>query len=342
MIRKEVVNDGGDECSYPDGGAYRNGTPVTSVRPVDPFCLPPRSVISFSGGRTSGLMLRRVLDAFGGKLPEDRKVIFCNTGKEREETLEFVDRCSRHWDVKITWLEYRWEPGRHYFVEVDYATASRKGEPFEMVIAARGGILPNVMMRFCTAEMKMRTSNRFVRQSLGWAEYFNAIGLRFDEPKRVKKMSQKREVIIEAGLFGDEKKIIRASDALPGESPRFPLSEAGHTLEDVMAFWGEQSFDLELNQDEGNCDLCFLKGVNKILKIVADRPESADWWAAQEAKAAQGRTRNASVERFRMDRPGYQELALIATGKDSGPGWLWADQGNDGSCGELDECRCTD
>ena len=61
----------------------------------NPFLLPPQSVLSFSGGRTSGFMLRRTLNAFGGKLPSDRKVIFCNTGKEREETLEFVERCSQ-------------------------------------------------------------------------------------------------------------------------------------------------------------------------------------------------------------------------------------------------------
>lgn len=43
---------------------------------TDPFLLPPHSVISFSGGRTSGMLLRRVLDAFGGTLPPDRVVIF--------------------------------------------------------------------------------------------------------------------------------------------------------------------------------------------------------------------------------------------------------------------------
>ena len=65
-------------------------------------------------------------------------------GLETNQTLDFIERCSVEWSVPITWVEYRYEgrpmptldvqdrpkrmPGRHYFVEVDYATASRCGE----------------------------------------------------------------------------------------------------------------------------------------------------------------------------------------------------------------------
>lgn len=326
----------------------------------NPYRIPEPFVISFSGGRTSGYMLRKILNAYDGKLPERGKVIFCNTGKEREETLEFVERCSQRWGVEIIWLEYRWEPGRHYFVVVNYATASRKGEPFEMVIEARGGILPNVMMRFCTAEMKIRTNNRYVRQTLGWDEYYNAIGFRSDEPKRVAKMQRKAVTTYTATLWDDWiiKETSRSTDLPPGEKPVFPLFDADANLESVMDFWLENrggydlnywlkmpfakrpGFDLELSQAAGNCDLCFLKGSAKILRLMAERPESAQWWIDREA-AAQGRCRNKSVENFRMDRPPYADLLAIAQGKDAGPGWLWADK-QDGSCGEIDECRCTD
>ena len=61
----------------------------------DPFLCDGPTVVSFSGGRTSGLMLRRVLDAHGGTLPEDVHVVFTNTGKERPETLAFVAECAR-------------------------------------------------------------------------------------------------------------------------------------------------------------------------------------------------------------------------------------------------------
>lgn len=58
-------------------------------------------VVSFSGGRTSGLMLRRMLDS-----GEDFITCFENTGKEREETLQFVHEVERSWRVPIVWLEY--------------------------------------------------------------------------------------------------------------------------------------------------------------------------------------------------------------------------------------------
>ena len=302
----------------------------------NPFLLPPRSVISFSGGRTSGLMLRRILDAFGGKLPDDRKVIFCNTGKEREETLVFIDECSQRWGVPITWLEYRWA-GKHDLTEVGYSNASRAGEPFIDAIRARN-YLPNPVARFCTVELKMLTLNRYVRQGLGWETYTNAVGLRADESKRVAKAT--KPVVMEqyAELFvGGQKRRIK-SGRPTGESVCFPLHSAGVTLDDVAEFWSGSDFDLQLTQDEGNCDLCFLKGAAKIIKIMRDRPDLAKWWIEAEtlieSKSGKGT--------FRSDRPRYSELQLIATDQQPGPGWLWSDNGNNGSCGEIDECRCTD
>ena len=52
---------------------------------TDPFLIEGSAVISFSGGRTSGYMLRRILDV---GLQPDVHVLFTNTGKERPETLE--------------------------------------------------------------------------------------------------------------------------------------------------------------------------------------------------------------------------------------------------------------
>lgn len=50
---------------------------------MDPFRLDGPAIINVSGGRTSALMLRRILDAHGGALPGDAHAVFQNTGKER-------------------------------------------------------------------------------------------------------------------------------------------------------------------------------------------------------------------------------------------------------------------
>lgn len=181
----------------------------------DPFKIEGPAVISFSWGRTSGLMLYRILQSHGGTLPADVKVVFCNTGKERPETLDFVERCSAEWGVPMVWLEYRYDGANydapkpravegHSFAVVDYATASRNGEPFADVLTAfaefrkanaKDPVLPNVAQRFCTVEMKMRTLQRWGWEYLGWGDaWLNAVGLRADEPQRVAKARQSKRL----------------------------------------------------------------------------------------------------------------------------------------------------
>ena len=292
----------------------------------NPYLLETPAVVSFSGGRTSGMMLYNIIQAFGGQLPDDVKVIFNNTGKERPETLQFVEECSWQWGVGITWLEYRYEgsamespsgekrktPGKHTFVQVDYGSASRNGKPFEQIIRARN-MLPNVMARFCTVELKIRTSNRYLK-SIGWnAGYTNAIGLRADEPHRVAKL--------------------KGTNRHNREEPVAPLYEAGVTLADVDAFWQAHPFKLHLEPHEGNCDLCFLKGAGKIRNIIQDRPDLADWWIDAETWIEGGRS---GTDRFRNDRPRYRVQLEMA----QRPGLF------DNNPNEADElsiaCHCTD
>ena len=55
-------------------------------------------IASFSGGRSSAMMVSQ-MDL------SDALVVFCNTGKEMPETLEFVRDCEKHWGVTIIGLE---------------------------------------------------------------------------------------------------------------------------------------------------------------------------------------------------------------------------------------------
>lgn len=278
-----------------------------------PYRLDTPFVVSFSGGRTSGYMLRHILDAFDGRMPDESAVVFCNTGKEREETLEFVERCSQRWDVPIVWLEFA-RLAQHKFIMVDFATASRKGEPFDGITDAKQ-MLPNTVMRYCTQWLKIKPSNRYARHVRVWGKtgYTNAIGLRADERRRV------------ARLHADPK-------STPGEEPTAPLAAAGATLADVTAFWKAQPFDLELAPHEGNCDLCFLKRTGDIANILREHPEFADWWIEKEERF-KGKTRRFEAARFRKDRPGYAAMLAQVQAQ---PQFAWPDDER------LPECRCTD
>lgn len=233
---------------------------------ADPFIIDGPTLWSFSGGRTSAYMLWRALQAYGGKLPDDHVVAFANTGKEREETLRFVYECGSRWGVDIAWLEFltRSGPSADRYERVSFNSASRSGEPFARLIAAKS-FTPNSMMRFCTEEMKVNTIRHFVQSELGWSAWTNVVGLRHDEGHRVMKALARNH---------------------EGKSPwrsAVPLANAKVTARDVKAFWEAQPFDLGLRSYEGNCDLCFLKGRGSIKAIMREQPGAADWWIAQEA-----------------------------------------------------------
>ena len=106
------------------------------------FHLELPAVVACSGGRTSGFMLRRILDAHGGQ-PDDLKVVFCNTGLEHAATYEFLREMAGRWDVAIDWIEYTLDDvGEHDFKAVNFETAARDGEPFTQLIEKKG-YLPN-------------------------------------------------------------------------------------------------------------------------------------------------------------------------------------------------------
>jgi 3'-phosphoadenosine 5'-phosphosulfate sulfotransferase (PAPS reductase)/FAD synthetase len=255
---------------------------------TSPFRLHEPCIVGCSGGRTSGYHLRRVLDEYGGELPPTVRVCFANTGKEREETLVFVDRISKEWGVEIAWLEYRSEYPKHGFALVDFETASRNGQPFDEMLDHKARfrretkgdppVLPNPAQRMCTGQLKMNTIKRFAYAAFGIdrpSHYNVALSLRHDEPHRIEKAMARGN---ECGV------------------PCFPLDDARIVAADVLAFWKRQSFDLEIKSYQGNCDLCFMKKPDRIDRILRAEPERADWWIQREKRT--GKT-------FRQDRMNY-------------------------------------
>ena len=247
------------------------------------------TLISFSGGRTSGYMLYKIIEAYDGVLPDDVHVLFANTGKEMPETLDFINDCAVNWNVNVRWLEVDIHNERPIYrtKEVTYETASRNGEPFAALIR-RKKMLPNVMMRICTEQMKVNVMKRFMQEQ-NYKHWANVIGLRYDEPKRVTKQRKQNE-------SGKNK-----------WTSLVPLYDNKVMIEDVSNFWENNAFDLKLpnhngKTQAGNCDLCFLKGTRTLVNILQERPRLADWWIEQETQA------NATFSKLR----GYEDLVEMA------------------------------
>ena len=238
-------------------------------------------VIHFSGGKTSGYMLAHILDAHGGNLPQNAEVVFTNTGKEVEQTYEFIRDFERETGCPITWLEYWYDKqakgGRgnpkHKHKQVSFETAARNGEPFIDLVDVRK-YLPNVVSRICTATLKVETCEYYVKRELGIKEWIDIIGFRYDEPKRWWKETMQTE---ETGRNG---KCIN-------KDRKLPLVEAGVTKQDVEKYWQDFSWRLRMDSNFGNCDLCFLKGKKKLVHIIRKNPSAADWWIERERERDQ-------------------------------------------------------
>jgi 3'-phosphoadenosine 5'-phosphosulfate sulfotransferase (PAPS reductase)/FAD synthetase len=215
-------------------------------------------LISFSGGRTSAFMTWWLLKNMKHKY--DMIVVFANTGREREETLEFVNKCDIEFGFNTVWVEafvHNQSGKGTTHIVTNFNNAERNGQPFEDVIFKYG--IPNQNAPHCSRELKKQPIMSYAR-SIGWKKYKTALGIRSDEPKRLNWESKRKNNLVYFAEF------------------------LNVTKTDVNKFWAEQLFDLNLKSFEGNCDLCWKKGLRKLMTIVKDKPELADWWREMEQK----------------------------------------------------------
>jgi len=224
-------------------------------------------LISFSGGRTSAYMTWWLLNEWKDRDQYEIIVVFANTGKEVEGTLFFVDECENEWGIDIIWVEAKCkdENGIPFSKKgwqvkhkvVTYETASRKGEPFEEMLSLLG--IPSTNAPFCSTQLKKDAIESYAA-SIGWDDYQIAIGLRFDEPKRVSEERANTNLIYP---FVDLKPIMKI---------------------DVIIWWLKQSFDLNIHPDDGNCDNCWKKDELRLVRNMVRKPGSFLWWEEQVEK----------------------------------------------------------
>lgn len=216
-------------------------------------------VCTFSGGRTSAFMAKFINES--EKYNDfDKAFVFANTGKENEETLKFIDKCSKEWSLNIIWLEAKINnkkgKGTNFKI-VNFKTASRKGEPFEEMLQSYS--MPNNFASNCTRELKVIPINKYIK-TLGYKNVITAMGIRYDERHR-KSLNAKEQNII------------------------YPLCDDVKADNNFIRNWWErQSFDLILKDYQGNCDLCFKKSTRKKLTLIKENKNIANWWLDMENK----------------------------------------------------------
>jgi hypothetical protein len=206
----------------------------------------PKLNISFSGGRTSGYMTKLLLDNWSDRY--EFIVTFANTGLEHPKTLEFVRNCDKVFGFNTVWLEGVVHPGEKKattYKIVTFETADREGAVFEEAIKKYG--IPNVAFPYCTRELKLNPMNSYRRQR-GSEKSPVAIGIRADERRRVAKSATENHII-------------------------YPLVDTWPTdKQDVLDWWQDQPFDLEIDEFEGNCLGCYKKSVSKLFRQIERDP----------------------------------------------------------------------
>src|SRR3990167_328889 len=214
--------------------------------------------VMFSGGRTSGYMCwwlkKHKSDEYSFVF------MFANTGQEHEKTLEFVDKCDKRLGLNLVWLEavvHHGERKGSTHKIVTYETASRNGEPFEQVILSYG--IPNKSWPNCNRELKIHPANSYMR-SLGFkTNHVRAIGIRSDEIDRMNLDAIKRGEII------------------------YPLIKWHPvTKSEVLHWWAEQGFDLDLPEHLGNCITCWKKSDRKLMTIAKQEPKRFNFFRSME------------------------------------------------------------
>ena len=122
-------------------------------------------------------------------------------------------------------------------------------------------------------------------------DYVSCLGIRGDERGRIAKIKDRIDRAQEA-------KGQRLFNQPRGEIIFAPLADDDVTQQQVIDFWKEQNFDLELSGVGlfSNCVYCPLKGKAKLLKIAQEEirnkstqsigltPETIDWWINIEKK----------------------------------------------------------
>lgn len=217
----------------------------------------PKIYISFSGGRTSAVMTKRLWEEV--RDTHEAVIIFANTGCEHPATLDFVFQCECAFDWPVAWVEAVVDPRRGKGVGhklVNYQTASRNGEPFADVVAKYG--IFNQTNPACTNRTKIDPIQSLLRE-LGyrWGRGLNhqvAIGIRADEFDRM------------------------SAYAMQNRGAIYPMVKWGMTKADVgreIKTWG---FDLRIPGDHyGNCTWCWKKSLRKHLTLALESPEVFDF-----------------------------------------------------------------
>lgn len=207
------------------------------------------NIVSFSGGRASAYLVH---------LMEQKRIndnwnvhyVFMDTGAEHYKTYDFIRECVEHFNIDLVCIK----PVIHEQLGTGttYKEVSINEIGYDLSMwndmTNKYGNPYNPLGGFCTDRLKTTIYKKYIKQfdtPVTW------LGMRIDEPRRLK---GKKGIKYLAEISAMDKT-------------------------DIIGWWRQQPFDLEIEEHLGNCVFCIKKGVNKIALAIKDEPEMAQDWA---------------------------------------------------------------
>ena len=207
-----------------------------------------KHIVSFSGGRTSAY-LAHLLKQKQINEGWDVEYVFMDTGAEHPKTYDFIRNCVDHFDIDLVCIR----PVIHEELGVgttykevpieslkwDLSVWDQMTNKYGNPYAPLGG--------FCTDRLKTTIYKKYIKQ--------------FDETTTW------------IGIRADEKRRLKAREGVRYLAEISPMDKI-----DIIGWWRQMPFDLEIEEHLGNCVFCIKKGVNKVALAIKDEPELAKEW----------------------------------------------------------------
>lgn len=202
-----------------------------------------KNIVSLSGGRTSAYLAHIMKEKDPGT-----EFIFMDTGAEHPKTYEFIRNIVKHWKIRLTCLRVIPNPEMNKPSTYEILSIEQIGpdlEPWKRMLKKYGH--PYVGGAFCTDRMKTVPFIKYCDERFGRGNYTTWLGMRIDEPKRTS----------------------------PKPGIRYLAEISEFEKQDVIDWWKEQPFDLEIQEHLGNCVFCIKKSLQKVALAEKDEPDMA-------------------------------------------------------------------
>lgn len=228
-------------------------------------------IVLISGGRSSAMMARHIQTSEKYK-DFEKLYVFCNTGQERPQTIDFLKDIVKYWNIPLNIIEgvYSDETGVGVKSKlVDFETLDMTGRVFSEAIGQlnkhKWTGVPNTATPYCSDYLKTLVSHDFARKIFGTTKYLKAIGYRKEDmPKRVTLYELKE----------DKKRI----------APLLTDFEQPIGQRELNIFFENEPFKLEIHSKLGNCELCWKKSEKNLIESIQFGTRFIDWHKQHEEK----------------------------------------------------------